>query len=71
MRFDIDCTRVINQCIKYVVYLHVLLIKYLLPPSDLNKEMQVEGINDYRRGKIKKMGKDNAGMPPNQLPSTC
>lgn len=56
---------------KICVYLHVLLVKYLLPPSDLNKEMQVEGINDYRRGKIKMMGKDNTGMPPNQLPSTC
>lgn len=48
----------------------MLLLKYLLPPSDLTKEMQVEGINAYRRGKTKTMGKDDPGMPPNQLPGT-
>lgn len=48
------------------MYIHMLLLKYLPPPSDLTKEMQVEGINAYRRGKkTKTMGKDNPGMPPN------
>lgn len=48
----------------------MLLLKYLPPPADLTKEMQVEGINAYRRGKTKTMGKDDPGMPPNQFPGT-
>lgn len=49
----------------------MLLLKYLPPPTDLTKEMQVEGINAYRRGKkTKMMGKDNPGMPPNRFPGT-
>lgn len=40
----------------------MLFLKYLLPPSDLTKEMQVEGINAYERGKTKTMGKDDPGL---------
>lgn len=52
------------------MYIHMLFLKYLLPPSDLTKEMQVEEINAYRRGETKTMGKDDPGMPPNQFPCT-
>lgn len=44
------------------MYIHMLFLKYLLPPSDLTKEMQVEGINAYERGKTETMGKDGPGL---------